>query len=314
MRSANYVEETTTSIAGTLGNGAVTLTAITNVPRLSTVFGTQATTIRYVIEDTVNKKFETGIGSVAANVLTRTHPQITWDGTTYHDSAPSALQFGATPNAGDIKIRLAATAESQAANLPGTNATVAGDSTWRDYPLSEGRAWNSNGTGYAMTADREYYVAYHLPMGGSLAGVQFEVTSGVASSNAKLALYSCASDGLPGAKIVDFTTTATVTATVKTDTATGSWSPAGPVWLTPGWYYVGILPSHGITVRGDSSSGAAQGRTPMGRKNGYGYGPGCYVAGSYATGLPAVPSLGSATMLDLGITGSSLWLGLKVTP
>ena len=71
MRSADYVEETTTSIAGTSGDGAVTLTAVTSKPRLSTVFGTQATTIRYVIEDTSSKKFEQGLGSVSSNVLTR---------------------------------------------------------------------------------------------------------------------------------------------------------------------------------------------------------------------------------------------------
>ena len=38
MRAANYVEETTTSIAGTSGDGAVTLTQITSTPRFSTVF------------------------------------------------------------------------------------------------------------------------------------------------------------------------------------------------------------------------------------------------------------------------------------
>lgn len=315
MRSANYVEMTTTSIAGTLGDGAVTCTQITSIPTFSLVFGTQATTMRYVIEDTINKKFETGIGSVAANVLTRTRPQITWDGTTYDDSTPSPLQFGATPTTGNIKIRMAATSEDRGANLPGTNSTVAGDASWRDYPISAATEWANGGAGYTLTVDRELYEPYYLPIAGLLGGYQFDVTTAVAASNLKSALYSCASDGLPGAKIVDFVTTATSSTGLKTDTATGSWTPAGPIWLTPGWYYMGVITGNAIALRA-SPNGAAISqalRNPLGRKDGYGWGTGVYVAGSYASNLPAVPSLGAATMLGAS-SNSDLWLGLKVTP
>jgi hypothetical protein len=315
MRSADYVEMTTTSIAGTLGNGAVTCSQISSIPTFTTVFGTQATNIRYVIEDTVNKKFETGMGSVASNVLTRTRPQITWDGTTWDDSTPPPLQFGSTPTTGNILIRLGSTAEDKGSNLSGVNFTIAGDSTWRDYPISAATGWANSGGGFTLTADREQYHPYFLPVSGLLGGYQFECTTGVASSNLKSALYSCGADGLPGAKIVNFVTTATVTTGVKTDTATGSWSPAGPVWLTAGWYYMGVIASHAIGIRGNgvSASISQSMRNPLGRSDSYGWGVGAYVAGSYATGLPSVPSLGSGTMIGAG-SGAQLWLGLKVTP
>lgn len=310
MRSANYVEETTTSIAGTSGDGAITLTAVTNVPRFSTVFGTQATTIRYVIEDTVNKKFETGVGSVASNVLTRTRPQVTWDGSTLDDSAPSALQFGSSPTSGNIKVRLSATAESQAANIPGRQTTITGDTTWRDYPMSAACGQTNSGATNALTADREYYSVYKLETAGLLSGIQFDCTAGVASSNMKMALYACGSDGLPGEKIVDFTTTSTVSTAVKTDTATGSWTPAGPVWLTPGWYYIGFINSHAASIRGFAGTSSAAKPTPIGRHSSYGYGETVYVAGSYATGLPATPA--PTTMISASNTLSSPWFGLKV--
>lgn len=312
MRAADYVEMTTTSIAGTSGDGAVTCTAITNVPTFTIVFGSQATTCHYVIEDTVNKKFERGIGSVASNVLTRTKVQITWDGTTLDDSSPSALQFGSSPTSGNIKIRMAPLVSAISPWRGGVNRTVAGDS-WRDYPVSgHASRWNYNGSGATLTADREYYSYYQLNRGGLLEGAQFEVTGAVASSNLKWALYSVGSGGLPDQKIVDFVTTATTSTGIKTDTATASWSPAGPVYLSPGDYAVGFISGHAIGIRFGANGIAGQ--TPWGRKNAYGYGDLFFVSGSYSTGLPASPSLGSATLGDPGTGACCVWIGLKVTP
>lgn len=311
MRSANFVSETTTNIAGTSGNGAVTLTQITSTPRFSTVFGTQDTTVRYVIEDTVNKKFESGIGSVASNVLTRTRPQITWDGSTWDDSTPSPIAFGSTPTSGDVVVRISALAESTAATIPGANSTITGDANWRDYPITNSVVWDNGGAGEVLTADREYYTCHRLDAGGLLSGVQFEVNTAQASSNLKLALYACGHNGLPGSKIVDFNVIATTSTGVKTDTTTGTWSPAGPVWLSPGWYYIGFISGHAIAIRGFSSgTGDIAGRTPLGRHSGYGWGNTVWVAGSYSTGLPSSPS--PATMISASNNLSVPWIGLKV--
>lgn len=310
MRAANYVEETTTSIAGTNGNGAVTLTQITSIPRFSTVFGTQATTVRYVIEDTVNKKFETGIGSVSSNVLTRTRPQVTWDGTTYDDSTPSPIAFGSTPTSGDIKIRMSATAENNAPVIPARNSSIAGDANWRDYPITNNAGWNGNGNGGTLTAAREYYTCYLLNSGGALSGISFNVSSAIASSNMKMALYAVGSNGLPAEKIVDFNAVSTATTGQKTDTATGTWSPTGPVWLTPSWYYIGFINSHAITILGNGTQNAVLRRTPLGRVDAYGYGNTVYVNGNYTTGLPANPS---PTTMEAGSLPLTVpWFGLKV--
>lgn len=312
MRAANFVEETTTSIAGTSGNGAVTLTAIASTPRFSTVFGTGATTIRYVIEDTVGKKFETGIGSVASNVLTRSRPQVTWDGTTYDDSAPSPIAFGSTPTSGDIKIRLSQTAENSLNALPGINLTIAGgDPDWQFYRPSANN-WINSLTGRTLVANREYYHAYRLDHAGLLSGVQFQVTTLVAASNMKLALYGVGTNGFPSNKLLDFNTADTSTTGLKTDAATGTWSPAGPIWLTPGWYYIGYIPSHAIAINGSGGSNFLHAPSPVGRQNNYGWTDTCFASGNYATGLPANP-----TITDLAAVNEPQarhTLGLRVVP
>lgn len=317
MRAASFVQETTTSIAGTGGNGAVSLTAIANTPRFSTVFGTQATTVRYVIEDTTSKEFEIGIGVVSSNVLTRKRPQVTWTGSVLDDSAPSPLTFGSTPASGDIVVRMSALAEAMAPVIPGYNQTVTSgtNATWRDYPIAHHVKTNMDGTTTdPLTASREYYMLYRLDGPGLLTGIQYDVTGAVASSNVKVALYPCGEDGLPGEKITDFVTTSSATTGVKTDTATGSWSPAGPFWLTPGWYYIGLIPSHAVTLRGLDFRNQCIAKTPIGTTGGYGQGNMIYVAGNYATGLPAVPNLSGGTVQTPVNPQSLLWFGLKVTP
>lgn len=312
MRAANFVEETTTSIAGTGGNGAVTLTAVTGRPRFSTVFGTQATTIRYVIEDTTTGKFETGVGVVSANVLTRTRPQVTWDGTTYDDSTPSPLAFGSAPASGNVRVRMAASAETVGVVAPGRNQTVGGG-TWKDYPITAASRFNGSGGGVVLGADQAFYSAYKLETSGALVGVQVECVTAAASAQLKLALYACGADGLPGQKIADFNAVSLATTGVKTDTATATWSPAGPILLTPGWYFIGAVANSATAeIRGDFANSQTS-FTPLGRVSSYGYTNTIQVATSFASGLPALPSMSGATLSDPGGTRqSTLFIGLKV--
>lgn len=318
MSSANFVTETTTSIAGTNGDGAVTLTQITGKPRFSSAFGTGARVVRYTIEDTVNKKYETGTGIVSSNVLTRTKPIVTWDGTTLSQSnSASPLQFGSSPTSGNIEVRMGPTAESQGVTMPGRNSSIAGDANWRDYPVSGALlATGGNGTSYAMVANTEYYQMYRLDWAGALSGIQFQV-GGATFGNIKTALYEVGATGLPVQKIVDFNVISFASTGVKSDTTTGTWTPAGPIWLEPGWYAVGVIADAAITLLGSGTGGDKWGPTPLGRKNSYGYTGTIVNSGqSYSTGLPATPSLGSATLSDPGANSSfaSAWLGLKVVP
>jgi len=316
MRSANFVEETTTSIAGTAGNGAITLTGIASVPRFSTVFGTQATTIRYVIEDTVGKRFETGIGSVAANVLTRTRPQVTWDGTTYDDSTPAPIAFGSTPASGNVKVRLSATAESQGVVMPGSNTVVAGgEPFWQTTPITQHIRTNTNGNSAPAAANTEYYWLYQLTKTGLLDRVGLSVGVAGVGALVKTALYSLGPNGLAGRKIVDFNIIDCSTTGGKTDSATSTWSTAGPVWLTPGWYAIGMIASVGFSVWGASPAGAVISSTPYGRATGYGDSSLVRISGkSYDTGLPAEPSYAGAALVSAHESISGAWIGLGVTP
>lgn len=307
MRSANWVQETTTSIAGTSGDGAVTLTAIANTPRFSSAFGTQATTVRYVITKTSTGEREAGIGSVSSNVLTRTRPQVTWTGSAWDESTPSPLQFGATPTSGDVLVSIAPLAESQGVVIPGMNQTVTGDANWRDYPITNNANWNNSGaTTDALTIGREYYTGYELRSSGLLTGMQFEVNTAAAGASLKRALYPIGHDGMPGAKMLDFTTTSVASTGIKTDTA------FTPVWLTAGLYAIGFICDGAPALRGFSSTLMTGGRTAFGRHGGYGWGNTVYIAGNYATGLPTNPSLSGGTMISASNTLSIPWMGLRV--
>lgn len=297
MRSADFIQETTTSIAGTAGNGAVTLTQVTGLPRFSMAFGTVATAVRYVIEDTVGLKFEQGIGSVASNVLTRTDPQVTWDGTTYTaKSSATPLAFGATPASGNIIIRMAATAESNAPVIDAQQGTV-GTAAYRDYQVSGTINIANGGGSVVLAAGTQYYILHKQESAGLLSGMQLAIDAAVASSHLAVGLYDIGSNGLPNGLLVTFNVVDSSTTGTKTDTAVSTWTPAGGIWLTPGWYAIGILSDSAIGLHCQPGGGGfGFVRTPFGNlSNGYGYSTMMYVTQAYASGLQATFS-GSATM------------------
>lgn len=314
MRAADFVQETTTSIAGTAGNGAVTLTAITGLPRFSSALGSSKTNVRYVIEDTVNNKFEQGIGSVAANVLTRTRPQVTWDGTTWKDASSSAvaLAFGSTPTAGNVVVRMAPTAEAAASAAPAFQSSVGG-SAWRDYQISEHIKLDNSGSAAGLTANTQYFCIYKQTTAGWFSGIQLEVMTAVTSSHLLVGLYDFGSDGLPGNLLVTCNIIDSSTTGVKTDTAISTWTPTNGIWLTPGWYCVALLSDAAIGVRAAPGQNGNN-RSPFGNlANGYGYSMGCSVAQSYASGLqPTISGSVSLAFSGGGNYYSSAHIGLKV--
>ena len=315
MLAADFIEETTTSIAGTSGNGAVTMTAIAGKPRFQTALGTGKRWIRYVIEDTVNNKFEQGLGYVTAGVLTRNRPQVTWDGTTWSDKAPAPLAFGATPTSGDIRVRIAPTVEGSAPTIHARQTSVAGDSNYRDYRFSGHLDGTMQSTVVAtLTAERLYSTAFLLTTAGLLSGLRIEVTNAIASSGIKWALSDIGADGLPGAKIIDGNVIDSSSTGFKTDTTVGTWSPANGVWLPPGWYALTILPSHAVGIRTANLRGA---ETPFGLWSiSYGNGEMIYAAGNYASGIPADLSsaMAGGTLHPKNSSESYQLIGLKVNP
>ena len=318
MSAADFVEETTTSIAGS-GSGAITLTQITGLPRFSHAFGSGRRHVRYVIEKQsagVVSMFERGLGYVESNVLTRTLPQITWDasGPTYDDTAPSALNFGATPSAGDVLVRMAPTVADGTRTLRVQQSTIAVDANWRDYPLSGHLTeWTGNGTGSTMTVDREYYSYYENLIDGLVAGIQLDVAGALTSAGIKLALYEEGADGLPGHHINTFNTLSGASTGIKTDTTVGTWSRGAAFRLAPGGYYIGFISGHAIDLRGTGTNRML--RNPIGRYNGYGICNTVWRAGSYATGLSTTTPTTPTNALDPGASNLNFpWIGLKVTP
>lgn len=312
MLTANGIYETTTSIGGTLGNGAVTLIQVTNVPRVSYAFNRTAN-LRYIIEKISTGQLEVGYGTFASNVLTRNKQIMTYDGaTTWNDINPTPLQFGSSPTSGDVIIRLAALADDKAPIIDVRQTSVTGDATWRDYYFSEAIGGDSAGTAATLTANREYYLAFKCGTPGTLLALQMEVTTAVAASNIAIALYELGTDPTKpvGAKITDFAGFSTASTGVKTDSSPASWTPAGAPRLEASWLVIGFIASHAIGIRCRVSTNAQH--TPWGRFNSYGHSDTIYAAGSGTT-LPAVPS--PTTMLAMNsANGASAWMGLKIAP
>lgn len=315
MRSANFVEEAASSIAGTNGNGAVTMTQVDGLPRFSHAYGAAAT-VRYTIEDTVNRKLETGIGVVAGGVLTRSKILATWDGTNYVTVSPTPLAFGAAPAAGTVRVRVASMSENVGANHGGPlQITLSNADAWNQYPLSgHMNSHAGGGSGNGLTAGTEYYLYYRLDNPGLLQGIQVDVTGASTGSAMKVALYALDANSMPGRKIVDFGLVDTGTTGIKTLSDPSLWTPAGPPYLTPGWYVIGYQAGYGIALRGYLNSGTTSfGYTPVGRASGgyAGYKSVISRVSTWENGalLPDPPNLSSATIL----TSQLPWFGLKVT-
>lgn len=322
MKLANFSRSTTTSIAGTLGNGAVTLSAITSVPTLMMGLGlaSGSRTVRYTIEQVSTKKIETGLGILtSAGVLTRSKVQVTWDGTTYRDGgaggAAVALQFGSTPTVEDVIVRLGPTAEQPSMALPSRSNVSISDS-WRDFPWSSHIAGNNNGGAGTLNTGVQAYSAFHQEHAGLLTGFQLEVMGTPTTTNLKVGLYEIGVDGMPGNMILQFNTMNVSTTGIKTDTATGTWTPGNAVWLTPGWYAFGYMVDANATFRCGYGNMVIQHQSPFGRINAYGQGYHFYITRAYASGLQSAydgtagtwPSNGGSTNLH------QVFFGLRVVP
>jgi hypothetical protein len=294
MSRADFIQMTTASIAGTGGNGAVTMSQVTtpvNSPTFTQVFGASARLVDYTIIDSVAGKWEKGYGAVAANVLTRSTIHETYDGTTWNNTSATALAFGASPNAGNVVIRLAPTADAFMPVPPAINRTIGSDG-FLGYQLSAHTTAFGGQSSNPLSASVEYYAPFLLLVRGKVDGVCISITSaGTLGNSVKLGLYEVGTDGLPGPPITLFNAIPVASTGLITDTTAATWSVnAGPLRLTPGWYYLGLM-TNDTSFRFECDSGSAQqiAYNPTGRQGGYGFGTGLSKAAqnSYATGLPS---------------------------
>ncbi|HVJ54882.1 MAG TPA: hypothetical protein VM689_20650 [Aliidongia sp.] len=299
MSRADFISMTASAIAGTGGNGAVTLVQVTapvNVPTFSQAFGSSARMVDYTIIDGVAGKWEKGFGSVAGNVLTRSSIHETYDGATYLSGNPSALAFGSTPTVGNIVIRLAPTSDF-ALPVPSAIQRTVGSDSFLGYQLSGAIATDNNGSNAALSTGIEYYFPYLNLIRGKIDAVLIGIGSvGAANAGAKLGIYEVGPDGLPG-PCITLANALPLTATgPAVDATPASWGVnAGPIRLTPGWFYIGAMVNDATAQLQmfQGISGRALIYPPTGRVNGYGFGTSVRktAQNSYATGLPTgVPS------------------------
>lgn len=316
MRAVNFVQQAASSIAGTNGDGAVTMEAITGSPTFAQA---GARSLRYVMEQKSTGTMESGLGSITAGVLTRAKPQVTWDGTTFKDGsggvAVTPLQFGSAPAAGDVVIRSAPTAEDRAPVLHARSSVVIGGEPWREYPISAHLHQANGGAAVSLVAGIQYYAVYRVETAGLLTGVQFEVMgAAVNPSNVRLGLYEIGVNGMPGSLLATFNPANTSTTGIKTDTAVNTWAPAGGVYLTPGWVVIGVLADAAVQLRCGAGNLITQAPSPYGKTGAYGQGYVLSVSQPYSSGLQAAfpnagqtwPGNGSANNLN------NIWIGLKV--
>jgi len=323
MSSLDYVEMTTTSIAGTSGDGAVTMTAISGLPTFTNAFGSSNRLIEYIIEDVVALKFERGVGTVSSNVLTRTTPIVTWNGTTYTSQAATAIQFGATPTSGNVRIRIGPTA---ATALRGPTAQRQSTASSRYASASHHYLWsagidgaNAGSAGTGSATATEYYEVFYNDIPGRLVGFGAVVSTSQAASNMKLGLYEVGTDGLPGPCITRSNSLATTATGLVVDETTGTWGTnTGPLNVGIGWYYIGRMfdtASVALTRFPVQNIGYVIQRPPLGAIDSYGWGLAVQktAENAFATGLPSGTPTGSYTILSRSssVGGSVLLLAIK---
>lgn len=292
---ANYCEATTTSIAGTSGDGAVTLTAKAPYMLPSKAFGSAQRRCTYVIEDITDAsgKFERGEGSVSSDVLTRSVVKQTWNGTTNTETGASItpLQFGSTPTTGNIRVRITMLADSAWPSFPSTNHTIGAG--WQGRGLiSQHYNGAATSAGQSLATGTEYYWPFLWVAQSDLIQVGVETTANTAGSGIKIAIYDMI-NGLPGNNIVSLAAIATTSNAFLSTTA----SPL-PIRLPAGWYYIGAKVDSATPtfLSMDSGLGSIL-QSPMGRENGYGFGGALSktAEANYATGMPTGVPTGTYT-------------------
>lgn len=293
---ANGIIQTTT----TTGTGALTLSAVTGCPTLSAKFTANATEaladhFYYSITDQSNPPVvkETGIGYLsAANTLQRAVVLSTFDGTTYSDTAPTALSL----TAGTYYVMVSGEAGSSfGPSMPAINN---GNAALRYVYSAHMGCSQYGGTATTMTANTLYVQPFLHTSCRPIDGLFFRNSN--STGNQQIGLYGSNPDGTVGRKIMG--STANVAGAAMTVVTTG-----GPVRLAPGWYWIAIVSDNSATVINSASTTTAVGPNPLGHDGTQYY----FVYATFANGSTTLPASGPATFASK-VTAGSQPFGLGV--
>ena len=291
--------------SSTGGSGALTLADVPGSPNYTHVFGASGSRlVSYTVLEFTDSsratiaKSETGVGSInlSTGVLTRTVPRLTWNGTTYNNTTPSALAFGSTPD--NIRITCGPHSWRADGSSPFYRITSP-SSAFRSFHTI-GYSAGSNNT---VQANLETYVP-HYWAGGAFDGyaIWLDQASATGPSGLKVAIYEVSSDGGPGAMLVDMQSTPLDIRNGGTTGVFVSATLAAPVYLPPGWYYVAMLAQVTAGVRGQSITFHSV-YTPLGSYPNGGGTPITFAtrSGSYASGLADPANFSGAAITSASI-------------
>lgn len=321
---ADYLEMSVTSIAGTNGNGAVTMSRITNTPTFDESFNTSSLTrtVEYVIEDTSRLCFERGIGTVTGNVLTRGSPKTTWDQTTLNQNNPTAFAFLASGSVGNIRVRCSPTMASAASTFPGVMQGSSPVNINLGHITTAHIVTNAIQVGTTVVTGTEYYLPYLWEGNGAITSLGVWLVTAQTGGAIKVGIYECGADGTPSNCITHCNSSpislAAGSGTLITSaiTTANGWSVESPN-LAPGWYYIGFVATATTTFPslGHHAISSPMRMSPVGWGANYGTNQLLTATASvnYATGLPTgAPSRTFIiTQGNTSTSGRHYWFGLK---
>lgn len=303
----NGILETTT----VTGTGDLTIAAVTGRPRFSTVFTSNASEASadlfyYAILDQSNPPqiIEVGKGWLSdANTLKRAEILATLSGSTYDNTAPTAISLAA----GTKNVICTGEASSFQPSMPNINATSG--STERGVAATLYAA-QAGGT-LTVTKDRLFYLPFMWAVTQEVAAVKFKLaTAGSGSNTVRVGIYNCNRQGYPGRLVaesgnIDCTTGG---GTVKSGTFSSRRLPAG-------WYFAAFASGLGTTqpaVTCTSTGTLLNFPTPLGLQSSdlFPYAWAYEGLSANWTQLPANAS-GSLSMQTLG-TSNLPWMGVCI--
>lgn len=252
--------------SATGGTGALTLTAAGGLALPASAMVADSIVEYSIVEYTDNtlatiSKAESGHGVISSgNVLTRSAPRTTWNGTTYSQASPSALSFGTS----NVRVYIAPIAEGGPTAFPkrldlsasyGVNGYIIGANTLTQTDLSPA----------GLLADFQFMTPLKLEAGFPLTEIGVEVTTAVASSVVHAAIASVDPlTGNPGRILAVANNLSSATTGVKMASITSRMFP-------PGWYWQIFSSGHAPAIRGSemyapSSMGFQGGRIIRGQR------------------------------------------------
>lgn len=192
-------------------------------------------------------KSESGFGLISAsNVLTRSAPRVTWNGTTYSQNAPSALSFGTS----NVRVLVSPIAEGGPTSFPARanfNAVYGyGPNEWLvGANLS---SHSADYSAFTFAVGDIYYVPIKIESGHPIATLAVAVTTASAGNFVNTAIAAPnPANGLPGAILLAANSLSTTSAVVVSQSVTGR-------ILSPGWYW-SLFTSNGTgSIRGSDSA------------------------------------------------------------